>query len=139
MRCCSVRRTLTEWIFAALTNSSLDLGTLPLMYFGVVPHENCMFRYAWDTVHVPQQEQVCRSQVDSTSKSKFLLSLLVYCSKQNVKSNCGLWIRRKYFPNQCFFDPAIKDGKKSASLKRGETNLWETVCVFRVPGFMPAI
>lgn len=133
MRCCSARRTWTGWIFAVLTSSSPDLVTLPWVYFGVVRHEDCMFRYAQDAVHGPQQEQICRFQSPS-----FLLSQLGCSSNQNVKSSCWLWIRRK-FPNRCFFDPGIKDGKTPASLKRGETNLWETVCVFRVPGFMPSI
>lgn len=59
----------------------------------------------------------------------FLLSQLVYSSNQNVKSNGGLWIRRKWFPNQCFFDPAIKDGKTPCfSEKRTNQSMGDSLC-----------
>lgn len=41
------------FFFPVFTNGCPYLATLPLMEIGVVPNEDCVFRYAQDTVHVP--------------------------------------------------------------------------------------
>lgn len=59
----------------------------------------------------------------------FLLSQLLYSSNQNVKANCELWIRRKWFTNQCFFDLAIKNAKNPCfSEKRRNQSVGDSLC-----------
>lgn len=96
MRCCSARRTLTEWIFAVLTNSGPDLATLPLRYFGVVPYVDCACSGMLETLFMfLSRNKFADHRWKALQNPSFLLSQLVYSSNQNVKSNCGLWIRRK--------------------------------------------